>query len=66
MHGISRNYRFPEELLEQYEDWCARHGVLVTDGPVLGIWILMRITDSNEVTDLRTAFQERRPLKPNF
>ena len=66
MHGISRNYRFPEELLEQYEDWCAKHGVLVTDGPVLGIWILMSITDSNEVTDLREAFQERRPLKPNF
>jgi len=66
MHGISRNYRVPEELLEPYEAWCLRHGVLVTDGPVLGIWMLMGITDSNEVAKLKTAFYERRPLKPEF
>ncbi len=66
MHGRSRNYRFPEELLDEYEAWCLRHGVLVTDGPVLGIWMLMSITDSNEVADLKVAFKDRRPHKPKF
>lgn len=47
MYGISRNYRVPEDLLEPYEAWCLRHGVLVTDGPVLGIWMLMGITSQS-------------------
>lgn len=66
MHGISRNYRIPEELLGKYEAWCLRHGVQVTDGPVFAIWLMMGITDSNEVAELKTAFYEKRPLKPKF
>jgi len=66
MHGRSRNYRVPEDMLDQYEQWCLRHGVLVTEGPVYGIWLLMGITDSNDVAELKTAFYERRLLKPKF